>query len=80
MSGTDLMQKQLWEYRRVLDIDNAKYEDEIDKKLLITPKQFEQRVKLSPDHPDFVQILSDIDAYYTFYMSYVKKGNEYMSN
>jgi len=41
MSGTDLMQKQLWEYRRELDIDNAKYEDEIDKKLLITPKQFE---------------------------------------
>ena len=72
--GTKPMDHQYWEYRRELDINDAKYQDEVDKKLLITPKQFERRVKLSPDHPDYVQILSDADEYYAFYMSYLKKG------
>tara|TARA_B110000211_G_scaffold136954_1_gene156687 strand:- start:581 stop:1036 length:456 start_codon:yes stop_codon:yes gene_type:complete len=59
-------------YEQEIDINEIKYRDEIDKSQLMTPRQFERRIKLKDDDPSKIQLLSDIDEYYAFYITYLK--------
>lgn len=64
-------------YEQELDINDPKFNDEVAEKLLMSPKQFYRRIKLESGNLERVQLLSDIDEYYAFYITYLKNDKRF---